>query len=43
VRDREGAEVWLVAVKATFDILEDCSTAAGYATMAYYTCAMLTS
>ena len=27
VRDRNGAEVWLVAVKATFDILEDGSTA----------------
>lgn len=26
VRDREGAEVWLVAVKATFDILPDGST-----------------
>src|SRR5262245_9419527 len=27
VRDRDGAEIWLVAVKATFDILEDGSTA----------------
>ena len=27
VRDRDGSEVWLVAVKATFDILEDGSTA----------------
>ncbi len=27
VRDREGAEIWLVAVKATFDILPDGSTA----------------
>ncbi len=26
VRDREGAEIWLVAVKATFDILPDGST-----------------
>jgi len=26
VRDRDGAEVWLVAVKATFDILPDGST-----------------
>lgn len=27
VRDRDGSEVWLVAVKATFDILPDGSTA----------------
>lgn len=27
VRDRDGAEVWLVAVKASFDILPDGSTA----------------
>src|SRR5690606_16313300 len=27
VRDRDGAEVWLVAVKATFDILPDGRTA----------------
>jgi hypothetical protein len=26
VRDRDGAEIWLVAVKATFDILADGST-----------------
>lgn len=26
VRDRDGAEIWLVAVKATFDILPDGST-----------------
>lgn len=26
VRDRDGAEIWLVAVKATFDILTDGST-----------------
>ena len=26
VRDRDGTEIWLVAVKATFDILEDGST-----------------
>ncbi|HTT13066.1 MAG TPA: DUF2169 domain-containing protein [Burkholderiaceae bacterium] len=26
-RDRDGSEVWLVAVKATFDILDDGSTA----------------
>ena len=26
VRDRNGAEVWLVAVKCTFDILPDGST-----------------
>ncbi|MCY7300614.1 MAG: DUF2169 domain-containing protein [Ilumatobacteraceae bacterium] len=27
VRDRDGAEIWLVAVKATFDILPDGTTA----------------
>jgi hypothetical protein len=27
IRDREGAEVWLVAIKATFDVLPDGSTA----------------
>ena len=27
VRDRDGAEVWLVAVKCTFDILPDGTTA----------------
>ena len=27
VRDRDGAEIWLVAVKATFDILTDGTTA----------------
>lgn len=26
VRDRDGAEIWLVVVKATFDVLEDGST-----------------
>lgn len=28
VRDRDGAEIWLIAVKATFDILPDGSTEA---------------
>ena len=26
VRDKSGAEIWIVAVKCTFDILEDGST-----------------